>query len=140
MIRVAVARSTAYERRVMPISWKRKFKGGVLGVVGFMLSPLSWWNDLFVNVPIALVFAWIVSWPWPAAFEWSFILGYWLTNLLGFVLIHKGAKEFVAEQPQIYSRRELLKDTLISLGYTALIIALVKLKIIQPLPEYLPSR
>ena len=26
-----------------------------------MLSPLSWWNDLFVNVPLALVFAWLVS-------------------------------------------------------------------------------
>jgi len=38
------------------MAWKRKVTGGILGLVGFMLSPLSWWNDLFVNVPLALVF------------------------------------------------------------------------------------
>ena len=42
----------------------------------FLLSPLSWWNDLFVNVPLALAFAWVVSWFWPTAFTASFVLGY----------------------------------------------------------------
>jgi hypothetical protein len=27
-----------------------------------MLSPLSWWNDLFFNLPIALLFGYLVSW------------------------------------------------------------------------------
>ena len=48
--------------------------------IGFMLSPLSWWNDLFVNVPLALAFAWLVSLFWPAVFTASFVLGYWLRN------------------------------------------------------------
>jgi hypothetical protein len=43
------------------MSWKRKSYGGVLGFIGFMLSPLSWWNDLFVNVPLAPAFAWTIS-------------------------------------------------------------------------------
>lgn len=120
--------------------WRHKLKGGALGFIGFMLSPLSWWNDLFVNIPLALAFAWIVSWPWPAAFQWSFIAGYWLTNVLGFVLLHKGAQEFIAGEPQIYSRKELLKDALISLGYTALILVLVKCGVLKPLPDYLPKR
>ena len=29
----------------------RRVAGGFLGFIGYMLSPLSWWNDLFVNVP-----------------------------------------------------------------------------------------
>ena len=36
----------------MPV--KRKIYGGFLSVLGFMLSPLSWWNDAFVNLPLAV--------------------------------------------------------------------------------------
>jgi len=30
---------------------------GTLGVAGFILSPLSWWNDVIVNFPLAYGFA-----------------------------------------------------------------------------------
>ena len=35
------------------MSLGRKIKGGVVAMIGFLLSPLSWWNDAFVNIPIA---------------------------------------------------------------------------------------
>ena len=38
------------------MNWNRKMSGGVMAFIGFMLSPLSWWNDLFVNVPLAVGF------------------------------------------------------------------------------------
>src|SRR5262249_26236206 len=63
--------------------WKRKAQGGVLAFIGFMLSPLSWWNDLFVNVPLAVGFAWLVAFFYRPAFESAVIIGYWLTNLIG---------------------------------------------------------
>ena len=66
------------------MAWKRKVTGGVLAMIGFMLSPLSWWNDLFVNVPLALAFAWLVSLFYKPAFAASLVIGYWLTNVLGF--------------------------------------------------------
>jgi hypothetical protein len=91
-----------------------------------MLSPLSWWNDMFVNVPLALVFAWLISAFYKPAFGPSLVIGYWLTNVLGFVLMHKGAQTMLSEKEQKYSRRDLLKDVAISLLYTALIVALVK--------------
>jgi len=47
-------------------------------LIGFMLSPLSWWNDLFVNVPLAIAFAWLVSWFHKPAFTAALVLGYWL--------------------------------------------------------------
>jgi hypothetical protein len=67
--------------------------GSVVVFIGYMLSPLSWWNDLFVNVPLALAFAWVVTVFYKPAFTPSLILGYWLTNVLGFVLMHKGAQQ-----------------------------------------------
>ena len=120
------------------MDWKRKMQGGVLGLIGFMLSPLSWWNDLFVNIPIAVAFGWIISLVYRPAFEVAVIVGYWLTNVLGLVLMQKGAQRIVADQPpRPYSRRDLLKDLVISLLYTLLILVLVKLGWIQPVADYL---
>jgi hypothetical protein len=115
---------------------KRKIAGGILAFVGFMLSPLSWWNDLFVNIPLALAFAWIVSAFDKRAFGVAVVVGYWLTNVLGFVLMHKGAQKILNEQDKKYSRRELLKDVGISLLYTGLIVALIELGVLKPLGTY----
>ena len=116
--------------------WKRKVHGGIIGFIGFMLSPLSWWNDLFVNLPLALVFAWVISLFYRPAFEASLVIGYWLTNVLGFVLMHKGGQRMLTETEKEYSRRELLKDVGISLLYTGVILALIKLGVLKPIKNY----
>ncbi len=118
------------------MTWKGRWRGGVLGFIGFLLSPLSWWNDLFINIPLALGFAWLVALVWPAAFEVSFIAGYWLTNVLGLVLMSRGAQELVSGRSRPYSRRELLKDLVVALLYTALILALIHGKVLQPVQRY----
>src|SRR5437867_3877846 len=116
--------------------WQRKVTGGILAVIGFMLSPLSWWNDLFVNVPLAVAFAWLGSLFYKPAFTPCVVVGYWLTNVLGFVLMHKGAQKMLSEKPEGYSRRALLRDLGISLLYTGLILALVKLGVLRPIQNY----
>lgn len=121
------------------MAWKRKVSGGLLAAIGYMLSPLSWWNDMFVNVPLALVFAWVISLFWKAAFAPSLVVGYWLTNVLGFVLMHKGAQKMLSEKQRRYSRRDLLRNVGISLLYTGVIVALVKLGILQPIKDYFPT-
>jgi hypothetical protein len=118
------------------VAWKRKIGGGVLGMIGFMLSPLSWWNDAFVNLPLAVGFGWVVSLACPPAFEVSVIVGYWLTNVLGFILLHKGATRFLSGEERRYTWRNVRKDLFISLAYTALIVLLVQLKILQPVGNY----
>src|SRR5579871_1650867 len=104
-----------------------------------MLSPLSWWNDLFVNVPLALAFAWPISLFAPSAFEAAFVLGYWLTNIIGFVMMHKGANKMMREKDSPYTLRAFARDMGISLLYTLLIILLVKYKFVEPLPDYFKS-
>ena len=118
------------------MSWKRKTTGGVLAFIGYMLSPLSWWNDAFVNVPLALAFAWIVALFYKPAFEASWIIGYWLTNVLGFVLMHKGAQKMLRAEDKKYSWRDAVRDLGISLLYTALIVLLLKLGIVKPIENY----
>ena len=101
-----------------------------------MLSPLSWWNDLYVNVPLALAFAWVLGLFYRRGFGAFFVLGYWLTNVVGFVMMHKGAQKMLTERDKKYARRELVRDVIISLLYTALIVALLKLKILKPIQNY----
>ena len=118
------------------MAWKRRITGGVLAFAGYMLSPLSWWNDLFVNLPLALVFAWIVSFFYRPAFEVSVILGYWLTNVAGFVLMQKGGEKMLSNQDKPYTRRNFVRDLVISLLYTALIVVLVETGVLKPVASY----
>jgi hypothetical protein len=116
--------------------WKRRITGGLLAFVGYMLSPLSWWNDLFVNVPLALVFAWGVSFFYRPAFEASMIVGYWLTNVLGFVLMQKGGEKLLTSEDKPYTRRTFIRDLTISLIYTVLIVVLVEAGVLKPVAAY----
>ena len=112
-------------------------------MIGFLLSPLSWWNDAFINLPIALVFGWLVSAPFTGelkatVFRAAVIAGYWLTNVLGLVLLHKGARQLVASNDPAPSSN-LRRDILISLAYTLLIVVLIKFGVLKPFTAYFPS-
>ncbi|MBW8001898.1 MAG: hypothetical protein FVQ80_07720 [Planctomycetes bacterium] len=57
---------------------------------GWLLSPLSFYNDGYINVPLAL----LISYPFIHFFKWNMIwvvgFAYILTNLFGFILIYLG--------------------------------------------------
>ncbi len=123
---------------------KRKLTGGFLAIAGFMLSPLSWWNDAFVNLPLALAFAWLVSSICTSAwretvFEGALVVGYWLTNVLGFVLMHKGAHQMLSKADAKPANLNYKKDLLVSLAYTILIVVLIKLGVLKPIEAYFPK-
>jgi hypothetical protein len=114
----------------------RRFQGGLLEFLGFMLSPLSWWNDWFVNIPIALAGGWVAAWFYRPAFLPAVIVTYWLTNIAGFILMHKGAQRLTSKEDKPYTRRNLVHDVCVSLVYTAIIIVLAKLDVLGPLDAH----
>lgn len=78
------------------ITWE-KLKNSSLFIVGFLLSPLCWWNDLVFNLPISYGFGKIVgifnpNWLIPAS-----IVGYWLSNIIGIILMQLGTVNFINE-------------------------------------------
>lgn len=94
----------------------RRARSSVIAATGFVLSPLSWWNDLVVNVPLAYLFAWPFSAWDERLYVPAFVLGYWLTNIAGLVLLHKGIAGAVVD------RKSSLKwDLVMATGYSALI-------------------
>lgn len=112
----------------------RRIANAVMAVVGFILSPLSWWNDLVINVPLAYLF----SWPFAAIDEQlflpGFIFGYWLTNLLGFIMLHLGSVGFLKKQRDKY---DFKSGFMVSLIYTSVILAIVMLGWVESPTRYL---
>lgn len=105
-----------------------RLRGGVLAVMGYLLSPLSWWNDLFINLPLAYGFALLFSLIARPLFVPMMIVGYWLTNVAGFFLLHKGASELVSGRQS----RGLLKDLITGTAYTGLIVVLALIGVLKP--------
>lgn len=114
----------------------KKFRGGALVGVGYMLSPLSWWNDVFFNLPIALVFGYGVTWIQPNWFVPATIAGYWLSNVLGIVMMQFGAVEMFWTDDKPARPRDLLMGLGGSTLYTAIVAALVYWHVID-LPDFL---
>ncbi|MEM7795688.1 MAG: hypothetical protein AAF579_14710 [Cyanobacteria bacterium P01_C01_bin.118] len=103
----------------------KNLRGGALISIGYLLSPLSWWNDLVFNLPIALVFGYGVSWLNPHWFLPGTIVGYWLSNVVGIVMMQFGAVDMLLPD----QKRNLKRDAIIGFGgatlYTVLGSALV---------------
>lgn len=91
----------------------RRLWNALVAGFGWLLSPLSWWNDLFVNVPLAYLFSAPFSLIDERLYVPAFALGYWLTNVLGFVLLHKGLVGMVSRRA-FNLRRDLLVATVYS--------------------------
>lgn len=83
-------------------------------VVGYILSPLSPWNDAFVNVPIALGFSLLLRGLGVDPFI-GFQLGYTLSNAAGIALLYLGLRGAAGERP---SRRDLAASMLLGLAYS----------------------
>ncbi|MCC7566140.1 MAG: hypothetical protein KO206_07690 [Methanomicrobiaceae archaeon] len=103
----------------------QKVRGGVLATVGFLLSPLSWWNDLIINLPIAYAIGVLFGLLSDDLFLPGMIGGYWFTNILGFILMHIGISDIASGEGRRYTRRDFAKDFFFSLLYTGIILALV---------------
>ena len=109
--------------------WLKKLRGGFLLVLGFLLSPLSFWNDLFFNLPIAYGFGYICSWFNPDLLLPCAIAGYWISNILGILLMQVGAVDVLQGQPKRNLRKEIVTGLLSSTAYTLVILALIYFKI-----------
>jgi hypothetical protein len=115
----------------------KRLKCTLLSVVGYVLSPLSFWNDLFVNFPIAYFCGLLCGFVSQRLFLPGLVAGYWLSNIAGVVLLHKGIVCMVnPDRPVKISRSELIKSGLWTLAYTAVLIILVKAGILRFLPDY----
>ena len=106
-------------------------KNGLIIGIGYMLSPLSWWNDLFFNLPIAYGFGYLASWIAPDWFLPFTILGYWISNVLGIIMMQIGMTDIFWSNREKNLRQDLLVGLGSSTAYTALIVGLYYFHILE---------
>jgi hypothetical protein len=109
-----------------------RLRGGVVATVGYLLSPLSWWNDLFINIPLAYLLASLVSLASRRLFAPGMVVGYWLTNVLGLFMLHRGGTDLLVKSGARPRRRGIWADLAIGTGYTALIALLTFSGVLKP--------
>jgi len=110
----------------------KKLRGGFFLVLGYLLSPLCWWNDLLFNLPIAYFFGYTCSLLSPKLLLPCSIIGYWLSNIVGIILMQFGSADILQKESQERNlKKELFTGLVTSTAYTLVIALLVYLKIID---------
>jgi hypothetical protein len=119
---------------------RKKIVAAAAVTVGWWLSPLTWWNDVFVNLPIA----WLVASLFANGNKLLLLVGvnvvYWATNLLGFLLMHWGGRELLGaarddkiEELDAKKKSSFRSSMVWGVIYSAIVTALILLGIIKPL-------
>lgn len=108
----------------------KKVRGGLLFAIGWLLSPLCWWNDLIFNLPVAYGFGYLCSWFSSSWMLPGTIAGYWLSNLVGILLMQAGAIDVFQTQERNL-KKELLWSVVSSSVFTLIVVALIQLKILD---------
>jgi Zn-dependent protease with chaperone function len=110
----------------------QQLRGGFFLVFGYLLSPLCWWNDLLFNLPIAYFFGYLCSFFSPKLLFPCTIIGYWLSNIIGILLMQFGSVDIFQKEPKERNlKKELLNTLVSSTVYTLVIMFLIQLKIID---------
>jgi xanthine/uracil permease len=118
---------------------KTKLTGGILSFVGFVLSPISWWNDLVINFPLSYLMALPFGLLNEKLFLPSLVIAYWITNIIGILLMHIGVKKIASKQKKNEKKKELVTTLIFGMFYTAMIIALVLTGVLK-IPESMLNR
>ena len=120
--------------------WFKKIRGGLLLAIGYLLSPLCWWNDIFFNLPIAYAFGYICSWLSPDLLFPCTIVGYWLSNIAGILLMQLGTLDVLADKPKEKNlKKELLTGLVSSTVFTVVIVALIHFNVLDT-PDFFAGK
>lgn len=109
----------------------RPFIRNAVFFLGWLLSPLTFWNDAFVNIPLSFIFANILAKVINTDFLQLVLISYWVTNALGLFLIYVAGKDALKSKAGVAKAIIILIFT--SFTYSIIIIGLGKLGILKPI-------
>ncbi|MCZ0904582.1 hypothetical protein ON021_32265, partial [Microcoleus sp. HI-ES] len=99
-----------------------------------------WWNDIFFNLPIAYAFGYIFSWLSPDLLFPCTIVGYWLSNIAGILLMQLGTLDVFTDKPKEKNlKKELLTGLVSSTAFTVVIVALIHFNVLDT-PDFFAGK
>jgi len=112
----------------------KRIKYGLIFFIGWALSPFTWWNDAFINVPISYVLANILFYITRIRYAWLMISSYVFTNILGLYFMYLGGKAVVKSSKN--SVKTVVYLLLVIFIYSAIMIYLERHGKLIPLCRY----
>ena len=99
--------------------------------IGWILSPLTFWNDAFVNIPVSYLCASLTVKFIKADFLFLVLLFYWISNLFGILLMVYSGKSIIQDKSgRLHALTTLLLTVLI---YSIIIVILGKVGVLKPI-------
>jgi len=109
----------------------RSVKAAFLIFIGWILSPFTFWNDALVNIPIAYFCASVVALLSEKLFFVSFLAAYWLTNIVGVVMMGEGIRSLMAEKK--IGRHPVVVSLITTAVYTVAVTCLFYAGMLRPI-------
>ncbi len=107
----------------------KKVWSKVIFFIGWILSPFTWWNDTFVNLPIAYALASVHNYFFQRTFSAGVIAYYWFTNIIGILMVYFGGRELFMKE---FGRKKRLNFIFTVAVYSLILAALSFKGIIRP--------
>jgi hypothetical protein len=98
--------------------------------IGWALSPLTFWNDAFVNIPVSYFMANVMVRFVNCDFIRLLLVLYWFTNVAGLVIMYAAGKDIGKGRAGVV--KGVISLIITTAVYSFIIIALGKLGIIRP--------
>ncbi len=90
--------------------------------LGWLLSPLTSWNDVFVNIPLAYILSIVFIKAFHTDFVITLLLAYWFTNIIGIAMMVASGQSIIRDKNN--TTRELLVILGTLIVYSLLMIVL----------------
>jgi hypothetical protein len=97
--------------------------------IGWLLSPFTWWNDGFVNLPLAYVLATCYHYVFQGNFIAGLLVSYWLTNVIGLLMIYFGARDLFIKE---FTKEKRVSWVLTVVVYSIVVTVLSLKGIVRP--------
>ena len=96
-----------------------------------MLSPLTFWNDAFFNVPLSYLCASLLARAIKTDFLLLVLMAYWASNVLGLLMMYVSGKAIFKDRGEVYKALITLIATVIA--YSMILLALDRIGILKPI-------
>ncbi|MDP2912918.1 MAG: hypothetical protein Q8N91_02805 [Candidatus Omnitrophota bacterium] len=99
--------------------------------LGWMLSPFTLWNDVFINIPLSYLAASLAANFCRVEFLKLILIAYWISNALGMLLMYFCGKKIAGKGRGFF--REAIYLIMAIAFYSLLLVALNRAGIIRPI-------
>ncbi|MFA6142381.1 MAG: hypothetical protein WC738_03700 [Candidatus Omnitrophota bacterium] len=106
------------------------FLNRIIFFLGWLLSPFTFWNDAFVNIPISYIAANLVFRAVHIKFMTLVLIFYWLSNGLGILLMYLTGRKLMGRGRR---GKELINVVVAIIAYSLLLLLLNKFGILKPI-------